>query len=51
MMNTEQLLGARVLSPTMMKCTFQHTDAVLETIELIRKTAGESQDAFGKQLV
>ena len=45
-MDFESPIGIRVLSPTMMECSFQHTDAVLTAIDKIRKTAMETHDRF-----
>ena len=38
-MKTDYRIGAQILSPKMIECSFLHTDAVLETIESIRATA------------
>lgn len=49
-MNFESPIGIRVLSHTMMECSFQHTDAVLAAINKIRKTAMENQERFCETL-
>jgi hypothetical protein len=50
-MSIEKQIGARILSPTMMECTFQYTSSVLETIQNIRNVANKSQDAFCEHLI
>lgn len=44
------LIGAKVLSSKMMKCTFPYTDSVLATIEHIRSNATEVQGEFCEKL-
>lgn len=50
-MSIEKQIGARILSPNMMECVFQHKDSVLETIKRIRTVAYESQNAFCEHLL
>lgn len=45
-MDRDYPIGARILSPTMMRCSFQHTEAVLETIEDMRKVARRAEESF-----
>lgn len=49
-MNRNSPIGIKVLSPKMMRCSFQHTESVLETIESIRDTARNVQQTFKKTL-
>ncbi len=47
----ENQIGARVLTEQMMACSFAHTDAVLETIDKIRKRAADVHDEFENALL
>lgn len=47
----ENQIGARVLTKQMMECSFVHTDAVLETIDKIRKRAAAVHDEFENSLL
>lgn len=49
-MKKDYKIGAQILSPTMMECSFYHTDAVLKTIESIRETASKTHEAFSNKL-
>ena len=49
-MKTDYRIGAQILSPKMIECSFQHTDAVLKTIESIRATAASVHEDYCQKL-
>lgn len=49
-MKTDYRIGAQILSPDMIRCSFQHTEAVLDTISSIRSTAANVHDGYCRKL-
>ena len=49
-MKTDYRIGAQILSPEMIRCSFQHTEAVLDTIRSIRATAANVHDEYCRKL-
>lgn len=50
-MSVNYPIGARILSPEMMRCSFYHTEAVLETVKEIRTTAAKVNSSFNSALI